>query len=229
MKRHMFVFVEDNNALRALILSHIGESGLVQKEVGDVVSRDQSWVSKSLVAEPAKTIRRLFIKHPEKFEALIKKLSLPEQRVLMLAGVLKPEVANAAEPISIGRFVPIFHAGAGPALDDADAVDGMAIPIQRRGSYDLIGLKITGNSMNPYLRDGDIAIVACEPSLIKAGKPIGLYIPDVGSVVKVFVRALEDGSLLLQSLNAAKGEEEFFVAPPESRIYGPVVNRYLQD
>lgn len=109
-------------------------------------------------------------------------------------------------------------------MDIDEAVDTVDVPIDNGGSYRVIGLRIHGDSMKPYLEPGDTAFVACEPSLIKPGRAIGIYLPDSGSVVKEYVRTLPSGEILLRSMNSVD-EADYFVAPIGARVYGPVVKR----
>lgn len=212
--------------LEVFLRRALKEAGLTQTRAGKLLGRSQTWFPNQLFANPTNTVRALYANAPDMFEKLIVVLKIGREDLMRLAGLTTPPVGNAHQ-IGLDRLIPVFPAGAGPALDDMDAVEFVSVPTSNGGSYKVIGLRIHGDSMSPYLESGDTAIVAVEPSLIRAGKAIGLYMPDVGSVVKVYVRTLDDGKLLLQSLNARNGDE-FFVAPPDARVYGPVINRILR-
>lgn len=211
-----------DNRLSQLLRQALREAGHTQASLGIAIGKHQTWISQYLLLHPGRTIRRLFAQEPETLDAVIRELKLERATVLALAGVTVP-TPNAAE-VPLAREVLVFPAGAGPALDDSDAVEVLHVPLMNGGSYKVIGLKVHGNSMSPYLEDGEIAIVACEEGLVTPGKIIGIYIPDVGSVVKEFVMVMPSGEYKLKSLNA-NGGSTYFTAPPDSRVYGPVIQR----
>jgi len=212
-----------DNRLSLLLRQALREAGHTQASLGIAIGKHQTWVSQYLLLHPGRTIRRLFAQGPETLDAVIRELKLERATVLALAGVTVPTM-NAAE-VPLAREVLVFPAGAGPALDAADAVEVLHVTPMNDGSYKLIGLKVHGNSMSPYLDDGEVAIVACEESLVTPGKIIGIWIPNVGSVVKEFVMVLPSGEYRLKNLNTNDGGGSYFTAPPDSRIYGPVVQR----
>lgn len=197
------------------------DAGHSQSSLGMAIGKHQTWISQYLLLYPGKTIRRLFAEEPDTLDTLISELALDRAQILNMAGITVPP--NASE-VPLARKVLVFPAGAGPALDDADAVQVLHVPINSGGSYRVIGLKVHGASMSPYLDDGETALVACEEGLVKPGDIIGIYIPDVGSVVKEFVMVLPSGEFKLKSLNPTGGTK-YFTAPPDSRIYGPVIQR----
>lgn len=197
------------------------DAGHTQASLGMAIGKHQTWISQYLLLYPGKTIRRLFAEEPSTLDTLINELGLDRNHVLSLAGVTVP--ANASE-VPLARKVLVYPAGAGPALDDADAVQVLHVPVNAGGSYKVIGLKIHGSSMSPYLEDGETALIACDDGLVSAGDIIGIYIPEVGSVVKEFVMVLPSGEFKLKSLNP-NGGSTYFTAPPDSRVYGPVVQR----
>lgn len=211
-----------DNRLSTLLRQALREAGHSQASLGVSIGKHQTWVSQYLLLQPGKTIRRLFADEPDTLDTIIRELKLDRATLLGLAGVQVP--SNAAE-VSLEREILVFPAGAGPALDDSDAVQAIHVPIMNGGSYKVIGLKVHGNSMSPYLEDGEIAIVALEEGLVAPGKIVGIYIPDVGSVVKEFVMVMPSGEYKLKSLNANGGGGAYFTAPPDSRIYGPVIQR----
>lgn len=215
-----------DNRLSRLLRQALGESDYTQASLGRLINKHQTWVSQYLLASPGKTIRRWFVHEPETLDTVVKALKVDRQAILQLAGITVPP-PNAVE-VPLSREILVFPAGAGPALDDADAVDSVDVPVKSGGSYKVVGLRVHGNSMSPYLNDGETAIVALEPVLARPGTKIGVYIPDVGSVVKELVRVEASGEYLLRSLNAPPGEE-YFSAPPDSRIYGPVIQRIKND
>lgn len=209
--------------LRLYLRRALSDSGLTQTEAGAAIGRVQTWFPNTLFANSTKAIRRLYVEEPAVFEKLVVTLELDRALVLDLAGLTEAP-ANATE-VGLDLQIPVYPAGAGPALDDATALEFVKMPLSGNGgSYKIVGLKVHGDSMSPYLEHGDTAFIACEASLIRPGKAIGVYIPEIGSVVKNYVRTEEDGRLLLQSLNAPD-DGEFFVAPLDSRIYGPVIHR----
>lgn len=215
--------VKGDKELGLLLRRCLADSGLTQAQAADIIGKHQTWFPNYLFKKPVATMRNLFVNEGEKFEAFLKAIKAPRARVLELMEVSAP-LPNAAET-QLDNLIPVFPAGAGPALDEAEAIDMVIMPRNNGGSHQVIGLRIHGSSMSPYLENGDTAFVALEPALVQPGKAIGVYIPEVGSVVKVLVRIEEDGRLLLQSLNSNTPGGDFFEAPPESRIYGPVINR----
>lgn len=228
MASHTLDGVTDDRALEVLLRRALRESGLTQSAAALRIGRSQTWFPNSLFREPSRTIRYMFVNEPETLDDLMTLLGVSRSEVLALAGITAP-ASNAAE-IPLSRPVPVFTAGAGPALDEAEAVDLALLPSNNGGSYRVIGLKIHGSSMSPYLDQGDIAFIACEPALVKPGRAIGLHIPDIGSVVKILVRIEDDGELLLQSLNPNGADDgQFFTAPADARIYGPVIHRLKKD
>lgn len=228
MVSHTLDGVTDDHALRVLLRRALKEAGHTQSSAALEIGRSQTWFPNSLFREPSKTIRNLFVNEPETLEKVFSVLQPNRSEVLRLAGISVAS-SNAAE-VPLSRPIPVFSAGAGPALDEAEAVGVTYLPNHNGGSYRIIGLRIHGSSMSPYLDQGDIAYVACEPSLVKPGKAIGLHIPDIGSVVKVLVRIEDDGELLLQSLNPNGSDHgQFFTAPADTRIYGPVIHRLKKD
>lgn len=211
-----------DNRLSTLLRQALREAGHTQASLGIEINKHQTWVSQYLLLHPSKTIRRLFAEEPDTLDTILRALGLDRATILDLAGVTVP-VPNAAE-VALTREVLVFPAGAGPALDDSDAVEALRMPLSNGGSYKVIGLRIHGNSMSPYLDHGETAIIACEPGLVKPGSIIGIYIPEVGSVVKEFVMVMPSGEYKLKSMNPEDGGA-YFTAPPDSRIYGPVIQR----
>lgn len=214
--------VRTDTRLSQLLRRALGETDHTQASLGRLIGKHQTWISAYLLATPGKTLRRMFAEEPDKLEVIVRELKLDRAHILNLAGVTLPE-SNAAE-VSLEREILVFPAGAGPALDGAEAVDVINVPIRNGGSYKVIGLRVHGDSMTPYLDDGETAIIALEPALARPGSKVGVYIPEVGSVVKELVRVEASGEYLLRSLNATRGAE-YFTAPPDSRVYGPVIQR----
>lgn len=132
--------------------------------------------------------------------------------------------------VPLTRRVDVYPAGTGPAWDLDDALDPpLHLPADLYPEKQLVGLKAMGNSMAPYLPAGAIAVIVHDDGMVAPGDYCGVRMSDDGVVVKRFVRELEDGSLLLESLNPDRGEERLFTAPLGSRVIGKVIRRIFED
>ncbi len=130
--------------------------------------------------------------------------------------------------IPLTRRVEVYPAGTGPAWDDEVALEPLWLPADLYPDKRLVGLRAMSSSMEPYLPEGAIAVIVHDDGLVNPGDFCGIRMSDDGVVVKRFVRELENGILLLESLNPEPDEERLFTAPLGSRVFGPVVRRVLE-
>lgn len=142
-----------------------------------------------------------------------------------------PERAPASQYVEVPltRRVDVYPAGTGPAWDLEEALEPLYLPADLYSGKELIGLRAMSGSMEPYLPEGAIAVILHDDGLVKPGDFCGVRMSDDGVVVKRFVRELDGGVLLLESLNPEPGEDRLFTAPLGSRIIGKVVRRVLQN
>lgn len=204
-------------------------AGLTQPKLADKIGRSQPWVSQFLFndGKSGSVVRNLYIYEPDIFDALMEALTphITQEEVFSLANIPTKSITANGHPVSLEREISVYPAGAGPALEDEAAVTTIKIDERNGGSYPVFGLKIEGDSMTPYLEDGDIAVIAAEPALVRPGNKVAVYIPDEGHVVKVLVSITDEGALLLGSLNPRDGDEQFFKAPAGTVIKGKVIRR----
>lgn len=131
--------------------------------------------------------------------------------------------------IPLARPVPVYPAGTGPAWDLEEVLETLMLPVDLYRGKELLGLRAMSASMEPYLPEGAIAVIVHDDGMVEPGDFCGIRMADDGVVVKRFVRELEGGLLLLESLNPGPDEERLFTAPLGSRVIGKVVRRVLQD
>lgn len=154
--------------------------------------------------------------------AMARELFAEHTRVL---GIGRGETAMV---VDFGQLVYSYWAGTGPAWGDDEVVEKLIIPGLIDDGRQYVGLKATGDSMAPYLRKGDTAIVLRDEGSVRPGDCVGIWLADDGCVIKRFVQEL-GGLIILESLNPAPGEDRYFQAPLGSRILGRVVKRLLND
>lgn len=227
--------------LATILRRRIRESGHTQTSFANAVGRTQSWVSSHLLAKPGDALRYLAFREPATFERLLSALKwTPEELAAATALALPGIAANGHDyperspssqytEVPLTRPVPVYPAGTGPAWDLEDALEPLHLPADLYAGRRLIGLKAMGDSMAPYLPAGATAVIVHDDGLVSPGDYCGVRMADDGVVVKRFVRELEDGALLLESLNPDPGEERLFTAPLGSRVIGKVVRRIFED
>lgn len=221
-KGHILFGVSDEPRLKEYLRGKVGESEYTQMQLGRLIGRHQTWISSYLLSAPVSTVRSLFLKAPDVLERVIEHLKLDRARLYWLAGIYTDDAF--AEEVPLRRKILVFPTRAGPSLQPSDAVDSVRVSEHDADDREVIGLRVSGDSMAPYLEDGETAIIALDPSAVKPGMKVGAYIHGVGNVVRVFVRLEASGEYLLQALNAGDGEQAYFQAPPDSKLYGPVIN-----
>ncbi len=124
-------------------------------------------------------------------------------------------------PYEYTKFVPLLSlvgAGTPKELFDREPIGFVAVP-----SWDfkpsLTALKISGESMEPSLKDGAEIIVDRNISEIIDGKVYVIYIRDNGIVIKRLYRA--PGAVILRSDNPAS--PEIICKPDEIEIQGKIL------
>lgn len=124
-------------------------------------------------------------------------------------------------------MVNVYGTGTGPAWGDTDILDTLFIP-GLKPNHNYIGLKAHGDSMTPYLSKGEVAFILRDEGSVQPGDYCAVWLSNDGCVIKRLVQGLDDGTLLLESLNPPQGENRYFQAPDGSRILGKVVHRLLK-
>lgn len=219
---HMLVLdMPREKELLLYLRQKLKESGYTQGSAGLAIGRSQSWFPNRLFSVPVTAIRSMYTNEPDLFAKLVKVLNLEEATVLRLAGIIVPTAGGVMAPID--SVVPVYAASTGPKFDEIEAVGYAPMPTEAT-TGDVIGLRVSGMTMCPYLDDGETAYVEMNSGAIEPGTAIGLHLPGVGSVVRNFVQMMPDGGIVLESLNPTKGEPRVFVAH-EFTVYGPVVSR----
>ena len=142
---------------------------------------------------------------------------------LELPGVTRePKAEDLGMPVEV-YTLPLIRAGAGPPWyqDEAETIT-LALPELKYPRDKLFVVRIVGDSMSPYLEDGDLAVVYQDPGLAAKGKAVAVWLADDGVVIKRFLGETEDGLLYLGNDNPAYPP---FLAPLGSRVIGVVVKR----
>ena len=142
---------------------------------------------------------------------------------LELPGVTRePKAEDLGMPVEV-YTLPLIQAGAGPPWyqDEAETIT-LALPELRYPKDKLFVVRIVGDSMSPYLENGDLAVVYQDPGLAAKGKAVAVWLADDGVVIKRFLGETEDGLFYLGNDNPAYPP---FLAPLGSRVIGVVVKR----
>ncbi len=115
--------------------------------------------------------------------------------------------------------LPLVEAGAGsPSFDDAREYVTLYLPEMRgKNPARLFAVRIVGNSMEPLLYEGDLAVVDTE-GRVGVGAIVAVGIPSNGVVVKRLSE--RGGALYLSSVNPLYEDEPF---PEDAKIWGPVI------
>lgn len=137
------------------------------------------------------------------------KVSLPKER---------PEVPPEAETLT-PLALPVVEAGAGsPAWDDAQEILTLYLPDLRGKGGQVFGVRIVGDSMEPLLYEGDIAVVWTEGGY-GPGTLVAIGIPGDGIVVKQLYFGPK-GEPLMHSLNPRYPDGPL---PEGAKVWGPVI------
>lgn len=203
---------------------------------GAIGARLNPPIKQATVSQYEREPERLLSRGPEFALQFFREYGFTEPEAQALTRELFADVARlfsgdapqeTAVVITDGGWVNVYAAGTGPAWGDTDVLETVFIPGLKPGTH--IGLKATGDSMAPYLKRGDTAIVLRDDGAVEPGDYCAVWLADDGCVIKRFVRELGDGTLLLESLNPPSEAERYFAAPMGSRVLGKVVNRLLSD
>lgn len=117
-------------------------------------------------------------------------------------------------------YLPIKEAGAGsPAFDDASERMLLYLPDLRGKEGEVGGIRIVGDSMEPLLYEGDIAVVWFQGGY-GPGTIVAIGIPNDGIVVKQLYYD-KRGYPLMHSLNPRYPDEPL---PEGAKIWGPVIH-----
>lgn len=115
--------------------------------------------------------------------------------------------------------LPVVEAGAGsPTWDDAREFLSLHLPDLRGKERRIFGVKIVGDSMEPLLYEGDIAIVWTEGGY-SPGSIVAIGIPSNGIVVKQIYYGPK-GEALMHSLNPLYPDQPL---PEGAKVWGPVI------
>lgn len=203
--------------------------------VADALGFAQSYISRLENGSLEATIRKW---RPERQWQLLKAYRFPDDEALELAkrfGLdIPPQQPSLSsfrtdQAVPLKRKVPVYIAGTGPAWDYDEIVDHIYLPDDFYVGTELVGLRAMSQSMENYLRKGDIAVVALDPGLCKVGDICGVWIYGDGVMIKRYAQDLGEGRLLLESLKVVNGEDRFIMAEEGSRVMGKVVSRVLYD
>lgn len=224
----------------AALRKRIRDVGHNQTTFASEVGRTQSWVSSQLLIRPDQALGHLAFKAPDIYNRLLRALEWTTAQLNEATGLNLPQPADAERfpehqpdgqyvEVPLTRPVPVYPAGTGPAWDLEEVLETLMMPADLYRGKDLLGLRAMSASMEPYLPEGAIAVIVHDDGMVEPGDFCGIRMADDGVVVKRFVRELEGGLLLLESLNPSPDEERLFTAPLGSRVIGKVVRRVLQD
>ena len=148
-------------------------------------------------------------------------------RVPQLDGLPRAVHLDSDLLLSDGVQINVYGAGTGPAWGDTDILEILYIP-GLKPDRDYIGLRATGDSMSPYLSKGEVAVIHRDEGSVQPGDYAAVWLSNDGCVIKRLVQELDDGTLLLESLNPPDGEPRYFQAPDGSRVLGKVIHRLLK-
>lgn len=219
-----------------VLRQRIKDAGHTQTSFASAVDRGQSWVSSHFLVKPSESLRYLAYREPETFQRIVTALKWTPAQLNAATGLELyvsaqdvPEHAPTSQytEVPLTRRVLVYPAGTGPAWDLEEALEPLWLPADLYPGKNLVGLKAMSASMEPYLPEGSTAIIVHDDGMVEPGDFCGIRMSDDGVVVKRFVRELDGGLLLLESLNPGQDEEPLFTAPLGSRVIGPVVRRVL--
>ncbi len=125
-------------------------------------------------------------------------------RLLRIAAAFNEE--EAAPPVKRqSRIIPLYHflAAAGiPSPQPGEDYEDLAVDADSGADF---AARIAGDSMEPYIHDGDI--VCCARSIDLRDGDVGIFYADSGMVCKQFLRDSE-GNVYLLSLNRARADAD---------------------
>lgn len=206
---------------------------LSQQDISDATGFAQSYVSKLERGSLDGTVKKW---RGDRVWALLKAYRFPDHEILEIAKRFNLDLPprqphlnsfQTDSVVSLGQTVKVYAAGTGPAWEDDDVLEVVAIPDDIYPGIPKVGLKAMGESMEPYLPKGAVAVIVLDDGMVNPGDYCGVWLHGDGVVIKRFVQEGQGGELLLESLNPDPGESRFFVAPLGSRVMGKVVTRVL--
>jgi SOS-response transcriptional repressor LexA len=225
------VMTTPGNDLGTFLRRSMSNAGVNQYDVADAAGRSQVWVSSILLRSPEKTLKRLWTNEPETFERIARVIKVRAADLLLALGIYADEATLEARAgmIPLERVVPVYLVGAGPALDVESAVGEVPIPRDVGDKFELFGLQAVDDSMSPYLRRGEIALVEADPRPPSPGKKVAVHLPDEGLTIRELVEVDTHGTLWLRTLNPAPGAPELARAPEGALLKGRVIKRLKDD
>lgn len=128
------------------------------------------------------------------------------EKLCRIAEILSPAAAEPAEE-QAGRVIPLFRylAAAGiPSPQPGEDYVEHSVGADNRADF---AARIGGDSMEPWIRDGDI--VYCQRRIDLRDGDVGIFYTDGGMVCKQFLRDSE-GNVYLFSVNRARREADVY-------------------
>lgn len=126
------------------------------------------------------------------------------EKLCRIAEILAGTAAKAEEE-KAGRVIPLFRflAAAGfPSPQPGEDYEDLAVDADNRADF---AARIGGDSMEPWIHDGDI--VYCQRRVDLSDGDVGIFYTDGGMVCKQFLRDSE-GNVYLFSLNRARRDAD---------------------
>ena len=126
-------------------------------------------------------------------------------RLLRIAAAFTDEAAAPTKKQS--RIIPLYRflAAAGiPSPQPGEDYDEISVGADNRADF---AARIDGDSMEPYIHDGDT--VYCVRSIDLRDGDVGIFYADTGMVCKQFLRDSE-GNVYLFSLNRSRSDADLF-------------------
>ena len=127
-------------------------------------------------------------------------------RLLRIAAAFSEE-ESAASVKKQSRIIPLYRflAAAGiPSPQPGEDYEELRVEADNRADF---ASRIAGDSMEPYIHDGDI--VYCVRSIDLRDGDVGIFYADTGMVCKQFLRDSE-GNVYLFSLNRSRADADLF-------------------
>jgi SOS-response transcriptional repressor LexA len=193
------------------IQSRISERDLTQGKLARALKKSQTWVSQSLLDDTEKTLRRLWVRDPELFHALLKELDWDNDKLIQETGlnfgapyptpnIFSDQVSLETPDIRLNKqYIPVYDpAGAGAGWDDGDIVDYIDIPANAPGKN--AGYVVRGDSMSPTIPDGSRVVVRLQ-DYASPRNIIVAWTPDDGMLCKYLEQITDDGFFVLTSIN----------------------------
>ncbi|WP_135256454.1 S24 family peptidase [Thermus caldilimi] len=198
--------------------------GLRQHQVAARAGLHPAYISKvelgerdirRMKATTASAILRAYGLSEDIIDALLRFWRKPQSLPEPPEPVSEKEEGEPLYPVTL----PIVDAGAGsPSWDDAREFVTLFLPELKGKRNQIFGIRIVGDSMEPLLYEGDVAVVWTEGGY-DPGAIVAIGIPGNGIVVKQLYYA-QKGEPLMHSLNPRYPDEPL---PEGAKIWGPVI------